>query len=156
MASLAVLLAVLVSPPPLTVAVLVTLAGALLATFDGQRDGRIARSARQRVAARAGTGRLRARPARPRHARSPSGRRQRVGHRHRAVVGPAPAAWSPSACRSRLVCPCVNDPLCVFVSVRSAGGGGPAVPARKVATSAPHPSVAPKVAVTAIVPAAAC
>ena len=92
MTSLAELLAVLVSPPPLIEAALITVAGAEFATLP--------------------------------------------------VNGYAP------------VCPAVNKPVGVLLSVMSVPGAPPA--ARNAATAAPHWSVAPSVAVAETGPALAC
>src|SRR5207249_301870 len=54
------------------------------------------------------------------------------------------------------ICPVVKDPVCVFATVTSAGGGGLPAAARNAATAAPHRSLVKRVAVAAIGPAVVC
>src|SRR5438552_3523401 len=89
--SLALSFAVLTSPPPETVAVFVTVNGALLATFtvsmigghiDRQSDRRVTRGCGQGIAARAGECAECASPSRSIHRRGGEARRKRIGHGH--------------------------------------------------------------------------
>ena len=89
--SVAVSLVVLLSPPPETVAVLVTLAGALAATADRQGQRRGARTGGDRLVARAReSGETGARPARAGERRGREATGQRVGDGDRAARAHAP------------------------------------------------------------------